>query len=238
MKNRDKIFYVNRRFPIHSGFFSNYHHVMGHIMIAINKGYIPIIDMENYITYYKENHEINNTKNAWEYYFLQPFDHTLDEVYQSKNVILSSGEYPHSPVNTSFDFATNKETIQKHWRIIDKYIKTNSIVNQYTESRIKTVFGDKKNILGVVSRGTDIRISYGQGHKRTPEVGQILAETIDCLKEWNMSWVFLISEEESVINSFKSIFNDRLLVTDSARIDQYDDKTLTPLWKFYREDDN
>ena len=51
-----------------AGMFSNFIYVLNHVNIAKNN-FIPIVDMENFTTIYNERQKINNTYNAWEYYF-------------------------------------------------------------------------------------------------------------------------------------------------------------------------
>ena len=45
--------------------------------------------MENFPTKYNEKNRINNTKNAWEYYFYPLNKYKLSDVYKSKFVIIS-----------------------------------------------------------------------------------------------------------------------------------------------------
>ena len=49
--------------------------------------------MENFTTIYNEQEKINNTYNAWEYYFEKINKYSLKEVYNSQNVILGSPLY-------------------------------------------------------------------------------------------------------------------------------------------------
>ena len=67
-KNPNKRFYVIQRF-IGGGMFSNLNYIIHHLKLALDLNCIPIIDMENFPTKYNEKYKINNTKNAWEYYF-------------------------------------------------------------------------------------------------------------------------------------------------------------------------
>ena len=49
--------------------------------------------MDNFKTIYNENKKIKNTNNAWEYYFEKLNDFTLEEVYQSQNVFITSDKF-------------------------------------------------------------------------------------------------------------------------------------------------
>ena len=92
--NKDKIFYIIKRSP-GTGLFSNVTFVLNHLRICKKNNFIPIIDMENFKTIYNENKKIKNTNNAWEYYFEKLNDFTLEEVYQSQNVFITSDKFFH-----------------------------------------------------------------------------------------------------------------------------------------------
>ena len=72
--------------------FSNVNYVINHLKVCDQYNFIPIVDMENFTTIYNEREKINNTYNAWEYYFEKLNKYTL-KVYNSQNVILTSQFY-------------------------------------------------------------------------------------------------------------------------------------------------
>ena len=90
--NPDKIFYVIQRYPGY-GIFSNLTFVINHMKIALDMGFIPIVDMQNYSTIYNENKKIYNTFNSWEYYYEQLSPYSLEDVYNSKNIILTDNKF-------------------------------------------------------------------------------------------------------------------------------------------------
>ena len=45
--------------------------------------------MENFHTIYNEKNNVRNNKNAWNYYFENLNKFTLNEVYKSKNVLIT-----------------------------------------------------------------------------------------------------------------------------------------------------
>ena len=49
--------------------------------------------MEEYPTIYNEKNKIQDTFNAWEYYFENTTEFTIDEIYNSKNVIITENEF-------------------------------------------------------------------------------------------------------------------------------------------------
>ena len=106
-KNNNKIFYVIRRSP-GAGLFSNVVFVINQLIICEKFNFIPIIDMENFTTIYNEQEKINNTYNAWEYYFEKINKYSLKEVYNSQNVILGSPLYQFITKNC-FNISVNVE---------------------------------------------------------------------------------------------------------------------------------
>ena len=85
--NPTKYFYIIRRAP-GAGFFSNLNFVIHHLLICDNLKMIPVIDMENFQTFYNCKDKILGTFNSWNYYFKPVSKYTLEEVYKSKNVII------------------------------------------------------------------------------------------------------------------------------------------------------
>ena len=121
-KNKDKIFYVIQR-KIGGGFFSNVLFVLNHLALSEKFNFIPVIDMQNFEGFYNEKYKINNTLNSWEYYFEQPTKFSLDEVYKSKNVII-----------------TNNKTFHNYkYRAKDKHLDLKKVFKKYVKI--------KKNIL-------------------------------------------------------------------------------------------
>ena len=95
-KNKDKRFFVIRRDCRSTGLLSCYVHFLGHLVEMndkIEKGkIIPVIDM--YTQHFALVHNKEDgafKKNAWNYYFEPISKYTMEEVLESKNVILSYG---------------------------------------------------------------------------------------------------------------------------------------------------
>jgi hypothetical protein len=145
----DKTFYIIRRPEPGAGLFSNFHWVLGHILYAIEKNYIPVVDMMNYKTYYNETESVNGTKNAWEYYFEQPALYTLEEVYKGKNVILGNMEYLRDRVPS---FLETEEQIARFNECITSYMKFNKVTLDAINEVKSRLFCGKQNILGVLYR--------------------------------------------------------------------------------------
>jgi hypothetical protein len=127
-KNPNIFFFVIKRSP-GAGFFSNLFFVLCNIKIANDKNYIPIIDMENFTTWYNEKKPIQKEFNAWNYYFEKINKYTLKEVYQSKNVIFSDNNYP---TNMPMSPTKSKELIN--------VFKKNIVVKKKNFKNISKIF--------------------------------------------------------------------------------------------------
>ncbi|GHS86484.1 hypothetical protein FACS189487_00860 [Campylobacterota bacterium] len=213
-------FYIIRRMPLGAGLFSNFLYVYGHLLYALEKGYIPVIDMQNYKTYFNETELINDTNNAWEYYFCQPLHYTLQDIQYAKNVILSSSFYLFDKVP---EFLHKTSDINNYHSVITKYLQFNDITKQYIREQQQKLFNNKSKILGVKYRGTDYKSeSTAGGHFVPASLSDCVAKTKDLLKEWGMEWIYLSTEESAAVECFRQTFGDILIVTDSYRIEHYD----------------
>jgi hypothetical protein len=218
-KNADVTFYLIRRRPPGAGMMSNYLFVLGHIKIALKRDMIPIVDMWNYENFYKEEQAINNTHNSWEYYFAQPNNgYKLNDVYSSRNVVLSSLEFPHHEVGYSIDDCTKLSHIESYFKIIRSYMSVNSITRDIIERHKKTIGFCSENILGVSVRGTDYSRLRPAGHAIQPSVDEVIQSVRAVSKSWNFEKIFLCTEEEEVVVRFNLAFPGMVLVIQRNRV--------------------
>ena len=216
--NENKTFYVIRR-RSHAGIFSYLSFVLNHLIIAKENNFIPVVDMQNFVSPYNEKHKIENTLNSWEYYFEQTSKYKLDEVYNSKNVILSE-DFFHAKM--SYQIHLNKsfnEFRGKNIFIKPKYI---DFVKNYFEE--KKLIG--KKILGVHFRGTSYKTS--RGHIFPSTTKQMTKHLDSILKEDNFDKIFLCTEEEQYLNFFKKKYLNKLIYLDTHRSNKNDAFKIYP----------
>jgi hypothetical protein len=181
-KNKEINFYVIKRSP-GAGFFSNLLYVISQLQYANKKGMVPIVDMQNFPTYYNQKKNIKDIKNIWELYFNQVSDYSLEEVYQSKNVYFSPSRY-------NFFFEDYKKKSLK--KIFDKYIKVKPHIMKEVNDFINKNFFTKK-IVGIHFRGTDQKISSGHSHPPTLyQITSIIDSMLNKNKDINF---FLLTED-------------------------------------------
>ena len=87
-KNADKTFYVIGWNDEGGGLFWLVNKVCMHIAYALDSGYIPVVDLKNYVTQYTLKN-VKERENVWEMFFKQPAGYGLEDVAGSKNVIIN-----------------------------------------------------------------------------------------------------------------------------------------------------
>ena len=148
--NKDKVFYIIKRTP-GTGLFSNVVFVLNHLAIAKKFNFIPMVDMKNYITIYNEKKKIKNIENAWEYYFENTSNYTLEEVYKSNKVIITNDQFHHH-----FKYDMEDPYFKD---LISKKILVKKNIKKITEKIKNKHFSGK--LLAVHFRGTSYKASAG-----------------------------------------------------------------------------
>ncbi|MGI5084545.1 hypothetical protein [Treponema putidum] len=190
----DKTFYVIRLYPPATGWLANYNYILGYIKHAFDRGLIPIVDMEHYATLYTEDKPVNGTKNVWEYFFKQPTPYTLEEVYTSKNVILSNGSLP------LCDTSMNPDVLQ--WQMkITKLVPFNKIVQSHIEKNLKNILPKGKRVLGVAARGSDLNQRL-IGHHIQITAHELLPIIKQKIVDWKIDYVYVVTEDQETIEFF------------------------------------
>lgn len=212
--NKKRI-YIIRRKNTTSGFFSNYLYVLGHIMYCEKKGYIPIVDMENYLTPYNENKKIFGTCNSWEYYFYQPTRTiSLEKAYSSKNAILSANKYFHNFVGV-YEIL-DEDRIRLLNSYISKYIIIkDELINEFNNIFNELLGNSEGKILAVHIRGTDM-ISTAN-HPTPPTIETYMKEVDKILSTGRYTKILLCTDDENSIFLFKERYGNMLIITNSLR---------------------
>ena len=123
--NEEKTFYVIRpRTNSVEGLMALLFYVMQHIGYAERNNYIPVVDFKNYEVQYT----IQKGEDAWKVFFEQVSNYTLNEVYKSKNVILSGLNASYETYPCLREKSFNKEDFQEVHNLIKKYIKFSDAV--------------------------------------------------------------------------------------------------------------
>ena len=207
-KNPKKIFYVIKVDKNGGGgLFSNVLFVLNHLKICERHKFIPVVDMENFPTRYNEKNKIDNTYNSWEYYFEKVSKFSLNEVYSSKNVILTDGF-----INE--EMAINYKSDKDIYKLYNKYIKIKKKFLINTKKFSLKHFKNKK-VLAVHFRGTSMKTI--PKHPLPPTPNQIIGLIDEAIVKYKFDKIFLITDELNYLNLFKKKYKKILCYRNSFR---------------------
>lgn len=208
----DKTFYVINN-PPYGGFAAQYDAVLGYLNRAYKKGYTPIIDFREVSLWKSEEQEISN---FWEYYFKQPTDISLEEVYRSQNVIF------HSQLSTIYTRKNKKNICMRH-RMSQK-VWFNDATQCYIDAKIKELGIDfTEQMIGAYYRGTDYKKNGSYvpaGHAIVPDIEQFCDILEQDCRRWNCRNVFFMTEEKEALDFFVTRFPNAKYVK-KQRISNY-----------------
>jgi hypothetical protein len=207
-KNKNKIFYIIQR-KIGGGLFSNVLYVLNHLVICDKLKLIPIVDMQNFEGFYNEKSKINQSLNAWEYYFKQVSNYKLKDVYKSKNVIISGN-------NT---FKNYKLRAFKKYKDIYKSYKKYISINQNIHNEMNKIYYNlkinKKDTVGLHWRGTDHK--FLPNHPQPPTRNQIFSKIDGILLKKKKKKIFLVTEDSNYLKIIKKRYGKKVKYLDSFR---------------------
>lgn len=210
-KNPEKTFYVmSKPIRVKNGLMSNVLCFLEQLDYIEKKGCIPVADMQSYPSQYLEAQQIGKI-NAWEYYYEPMSPYTLEEVYQSKNVIMGYDD------NCYMQDYQEKYDIPRLSQLYHKYIKIRPDTAQIINREYEKILGGKRTILGVLYRGTDMVSLKLAHHAVQPAVDEMKKLMHQYFREWQCEYIFLCTEDQQALDEFKKEFGDRLLYTDQAR---------------------
>ena len=234
-KNPDKTFFVIRPYYFSKPneciaaiphLLTNYYCAVQLYAYATENEWIPVVDWENYRLPHSEDVPVNGTMNAWEYYWKQPSPYTLEEVYQSRRVILSNMNIPNGdkipPLRTpKKNIAGYARKIVENGSGYAAQMTFNEATRQYIDNARESLFPKGKKVLGAAIRGTAYAKMKTGHHAVQPE----LQEMIDILRtkkeEWGADYIFFTNEEEETIVKMKEAFGDELIYLPRKRYKNY-----------------
>jgi len=228
--NPDKTFYIIR--PTYSiGLFACVGRALAEQVYAEENGWIPVVDMQNYPNMYLAKDKLYQ-KNAWEFFFKKLADYTLKEVYSSKNVVL--GDVRNARKLNSWMHGSEQ---YKHglWK---KIIKVEESFARELELEYHRLFDSVQGnkILGVLLRGTDYVSLQPEKHPVQPSAAEMIKIVSDKMEQWGDSFIYLSTEDASILRMFQRFFGTRLIYTNQIRYENTGNKYLASI-KTKREDD-
>lgn len=235
IKSRKKnTYYIIRRQNESIGLLTYVAVFLGHIAYAVKKGYIPVIDMENFPSIYVDKNSTEN-KNGWELFFEQPMNIGLKDIPLNSNIIYSSKlTHPLSPfIQSLYD-----EHESNFWKVLSKkYIRLNEYCNQYYMSEYNQLIKNKK-ILGLLYRGTDYIKLKPKKHPVQPSYVQFIEAIESCLQNWGeFDYYYIATDDSGIVVELDKKFPGKIIFNKREYYDQFKDIKFLAEAKFNREND-
>ncbi len=236
-KNKGIKIYIARRANSKAGLFSLVLTALGQVVYAVNRGYVPVVDLSNYAEGYL-GCKIN-TSNIWEYYFEQPCGIELAEALSSARVILGNGmiddrlDYPQGSI------AYNEDELAA-WKVAaHKYLIVKKEIQEAADKLYQNLLSGKK-VLGVLARGTDYLNVRPSEHPIQPTVEQLMAKIDEAFDVMNYDGIYLATEDSEIYRQFEEKYKEKLIslnvkryatqgnenINDIRKIDTVDGYTL------------
>ena len=179
---------------------------LGCINKYVQKGYIPIIDIQNYNNVYNRGNK--SIKNPWELFFYQTNNYTLEEVKTYANnskYVVCTGKFERPNETNVIDHIEQV----KFWHDLQKkYMPIkNEIINE-VKFYMKKFFGNSKNVLGVLMRGTDY--INRRSHFIPPQIEQVISDVKEMDQKYNYDFIYFTTEDEKIKNKFIPEFTDKI----------------------------
>lgn len=204
--NKDVTFLVIQQAGNGRGIFSLLSSILCWLDVAERYGFIPVIDFENFKCEYNEATKIEDTNNAFEYYFQPVSKYSLDEVYKSSRVIITNNHFP-----DGYNFSVT--TIPKLKFIYNKYIKIRDEI--LYDSKLKAFGNGNLPIIGVHYRGREMR--RAGGHWYPPSNRQIAKSIELLLLHKHFEKIFVCTEDLNCLEFLKKEFSDLIIAHDNFR---------------------
>lgn len=230
-KNPDKLFYlISKPIRAGNGLISLLYMYLDLLRGIEGSNIIPVIDLQTYKNQYLADDEVGKV-NAWEKFFEQLSDYKLEDVLQSKNVILAHDDAGYLN-NYKDDYP-----IEELSRVYKKYISFKPDVVQYIEQQARSTINGEKNVLGVLYRGTDMNSLKLKKHMIQPSLDEVYREVCLFQKKYGCKKIFLSTEDEKALIFFKNKFGNNLIYTNQKRYDELGSNWISEV-KNDRENDS
>jgi len=203
----DQIFYVIRRHNLKAGLFSFLATNLGSIEEALQRGMVPVIDMQSSPNPMLTAAQVGNT-NAWELFFKQPCGYGLEDVRHAKRVVLSKVTAPEK--YPDYRMLGDEESVKRWRELAAKYIVIRDDIREDSQEYYNQVMQGHK-VLGVLCRGTDYIHAKPKDHPIQPEVSQVLSDCRDYMRAHHYDMIYLATEDADIWETFQGAFPGRVI---------------------------
>ena len=202
------------------GLFSYYIVHLGCIINYLKHGYIPILEVGSFWNVFI-GYKIPGD-NPWEEFFNQPCGYTFEEVVKMKDVEIFECECV-SDMPDEKTIYSNNIMWDYHHKIQEKYMSVKKKIYNEAKNIWYKLFGNSKNVLGILIRGTDYIALKPFGHARQPSIKRVKNDAVKMDKKNKYDFIFLATEDGKIRNIFIKKFGQKLKYLLPKQTVNYDD---------------
>ena len=159
-------------------------------------------------------------RNVWDMYFEPVSEFSVEDVYNSKNVLLA-----YDGMKTKNPYLYEQDILADYPGLIKKYLHIKQDVIDFCEKQVAKVVPDGvKKYIGVVGRGSDYNMQLTgklANYLMRPLSGEeILEKTKTLFSQGDYDGIFLATEDRKVFDIFmKSDLKEKIFYVEQERID-------------------
>ena len=211
------VFYVISQSNEKVGIFGYVNCFLPHIAYAVAKGFIPVIDMETYRYIYSPE---DGRRNVWEMFFEQPCGFGLEE--------LNGKQIKRCPDTLWYRWMPNTCPLMSDaelalWSsLYDRFVRPNARSREYLREELREVLTAPEQTVGVIYRGTTYTKGQATGHPIQPTMKMLADQVRRTMETEGCAWVYLASDERSIVDYFNAEFPGRVLINKRVYYDEVD----------------
>lgn len=208
-KNPDTIFYLIQ-VRDNAGMLATIFHILHNMEWAEEMGYVPIVDMVT--------KQMRDEDKSFFLYYQQKTKYSLEEIYQSKKVILSGGALHEERVKR---FKAVEDEIAYYHQFFCEHICFTKSIQEKIEKE-KNYIG--KNSLGVFLRGTDYTSMKPAYHPIQPDVSEVINKIKEFERNHKVDLIYLVTEDCDIYRKMIAEFPGQIYCTGTHFVEKYDGK--------------
>ena len=218
-RNPDRTFYVIRCPQENMGLFAVINYIVYHLKIAERSGFEPVIDWKYYPNKYFTSDENVGKRSIWEDFFVQPADVDIEEVYKSRHVEMSAGDWEASALK---ELKGGPDLADSH-RVYTKYIVLNDKMRGLVDRESERIGFNENKVLAVKIRGTDFVTAKPKDHANVRSAADTAAVVEEKLSEWGpFDRIYLATEDTQALDFMKEKYSEKLYYTEAKTYETSD----------------
>lgn len=199
------------------GIFGYVNCFLPHIAYAVAKGWVPVIDMESHRYIYSPE---SWKTNVWEMFFRQPCGVGLAEL-SGKRTIRCPEELWYRWMPNSCPLMDDRQLAM--WsRLYEAFVVPNEKSAAYLQAELDRILLSPEQTVGVIYRGTTYTKGQAAGHPIQPTMKMLADRVEQTLREQDCRWIYLASDEKSIVEYFQQRFPGKVLINQRVYYDEVD----------------